>query len=191
VVALTELADAYARLGQHEKSLELLQECAVVDPERRPVYLLAAAWTRRRMGDLDGAFRDARQARELAPDRAEPWWLLATLHRERREMDEAERALRRAAELDPLQARFRQNLASLYLETDRPRAAVAEARAAVALAPEYPEGRYTLGMALAHDHQQEEARRVLRDLVADYPQSAIAQRARGLLAELEAGAAPR
>ena len=37
VVALSELADAYARLGQLKKSLELLHECALLDPDRQCV----------------------------------------------------------------------------------------------------------------------------------------------------------
>ena len=142
------------------------------------------------MGDSRGALNDALAAQALAPDRAEPCWFLGTLRVEPRQLGEGERALRKAIELDPRQARFHQNLAALCLETGRAREAVTEARTAVALAPEYPEGRYTLGLALARDGRKAEAAGVLRALVEDLPDSAVAQRAGAVLDELAAGEAP-
>ena len=191
VVALTELADAYRRLGQHEKSLELLQECAVLDPDRRPVYLLATAWTRRRMGDQGGAFRDAREARELAPSAPSPGGSSAPCTASGARW--ARRSVRSGGRPSSIPSRrasgrTSHRSTSSWVSTARGgRGSAGRGR----LASELPEGRYTSAWRWRRTPSSDEARKVLRDLVGDYPQSAIAQRARDLLTEIDAGPAPQ
>jgi len=104
---------------------------------------------------------------------------------------EAIAAYEAAVNRDPARPEIRQNYAAALLIADRPERALAQARAAIALRPDYALGHFTLAKALENQHRFAEAVAAYERVIARDPASIPAQQNLGFalltLGEFERG----
>jgi tetratricopeptide (TPR) repeat protein len=116
-------------------------------------------------GELSGALDTAEEATQMAPERAEAWWMLGWVRLKRQEYDKAGEALDRAVEMNPDNAQFRETLAEALFLQGQYADATTHARRAIDLDPRSSEARVTLGKSLLEAGNEEEALDVLEESV--------------------------
>lgn len=123
--------------------------------------------------DWAGAEAEARRALELSPNNADAYDLYGRLCASLERHDEAIAMYRRARELDPMAHRV--DLATALLRAGRPEDALAPARHAVEVDPEYARAYSTLGWVLLGMGRQAEGLAELERAVAHAPGAALWQ----------------
>jgi tetratricopeptide (TPR) repeat protein len=111
--------------------------------------------------EAEERYREAEQlfkeARDLMPDRVEPYLALASVYEALGEWDDAMEQLEKAVELDPENASAQRGLGRMHCLRGENEACIEALEKAVELAPDDPLGRYWLGLAyqrVAQDGQQ-------------------------------------
>ncbi len=120
------------------------------------------------------AVSEFKKAIALNPNSAPAWDNLATAYAETKQYLEALEAYLTSLRLAPENATAHFNLAA-FLQMHGPAFAVTAYRRALALDPEYPDGRLNLGMALADQEQFDEALTLLTDAVNADPDDGLAR----------------
>lgn len=185
---LQNLGQLFSRTGRSEKALELYDLAlakATSDDSLKAWLLVRIAEMHKARGDSTAALDALTELAELRPRDPEVLRRQATIHYHAGSIDLAEALLDRSLVVNPYYSRSYQNLAALYLDAGAFDRALENARRCVELAPEYPEGRYILAVALAENGDRQEAVRILHELTDTIATGSLAEQARLLLAELE------
>ncbi len=125
-------------------------------PETR-TRLLAEALARHEAGEFDLAEAGYRALLAIDPDDADALHLLGALAQQRGDTNTARSLIAQAIAVAPGNALFRYNLALVETAAANSGAAEAAFRAALAIAPDYPEARVGLGNLLRDDGRYDEA----------------------------------
>lgn len=183
---LRQLGLTLVGTGQPARALEILEPLAARGAD--PVTLSALALAQGASGQLREGLGTARQAIELAPNRALSHEAYAFLLIQLQRWEEAERSARRAVELDPSLPDAWNNLGIALYSQDRRDEAVEAWREAVALDPQQLNALFQIAVAAVEAGDVNEARALLRQFLAQAPANGFAEQrrlARRLLEETE------
>ncbi len=187
---LRNLAMLYRELDRFDEANELFTLCLDKDlkVETRSVILAQLAEIRKQLGDIDGSLEVLRDLSDLRPGDYEARRRRAVIWYRRGDVERAEGLLEEALACNPYHAKSHQNLAAIRMQQGRFDDAVEHARVCVRVAPQYLEGRLTLGLALIEQGHPEEARMALEELLDTADVGTVAEKARGLLEQIATGA---
>jgi tetratricopeptide (TPR) repeat protein len=154
-------------IGRPELAIDAYQTAHRLDPNYYPP-LVNASIAYNQVGDNAKAEESLRTALRLEPYSDVVWLNLALLLGEQGRRDEAMEAFGTVFELDSTSAVAAYNLSVFYSETDMGQAVEWSERAA-ALDPESPRYSLTHAFYLNQAGDNDRARRVLEDMIQDYP----------------------
>jgi tetratricopeptide (TPR) repeat protein len=154
-------------IGRPELAIDAYQTAHRLDPNYYPP-LVNASIAYNQVGDNAKAEESLRTALRLEPYSDVVWLNLALLLGEQGRRDEAMEAFGTVFELDSTSAVAAYNLSVFYSETDMGQAVEWSERAA-ALDPESPRYSFTHAFYLNQAGDNDRARRVLEDMIQDYP----------------------
>jgi spermidine synthase len=120
-------------------------------------------------GNIHGAYQEAVQALEIAPEQPGVLLLAATLQVDLGFATGAAETLRRFQQIEPYEAAGYHMLGTLMLSLDRKEQALAALRRAVELDPHSPDACHSLGNALIRSGQLDEGLRYLRQALTLAP----------------------
>jgi Flp pilus assembly protein TadD len=185
---LQNLGQLMHRTGRPDRALELYRlavDKAASEPDVKGWLLVRVAEILKERGDSSAALEALAELAELRPRDPEVLRRQAAIHYHAGNAEQAEALLERSLTVNPYYSRSYQNLAALYIDLGAVDQALDNARRCVELAPEYPEGRYILAVALAENGDREAAVRILRELTGEISMGSLVDRARLLLATLD------
>ncbi|GMV99388.1 MAG: hypothetical protein AMXMBFR84_05270 [Candidatus Hydrogenedentota bacterium] len=156
------LARLYLRMGDKDRAVDLLKQCAELEPDQ-PEHL-------RQMADIYTMLRQNTLAMEtfekligLDPTRAGAYYRqLVQLHRASGETQKAIESAEKVVELAPADADARSVLAQVYLQTDKKDEGLQQYRNALRLKPDDPELYREYGDALVRFEKWGEAQETFR-----------------------------
>jgi tetratricopeptide (TPR) repeat protein/peroxiredoxin len=161
--------DSATAIKNFKEAIRLNPSYAIAIENLGNVYRQQRRWT------------EAQATLELAvkidPDDADANYSLGMVFAQQDDTERAYQYLQRALALRPGYAQAWNNLGILYLRTKRPAAAIEAFASCIRVAPEFDQPYLNLAKVYKVENQIEQAKTILRELLAQHPDHAQAQRA--------------
>ncbi len=161
------LGNYFMNRGKLDSAVSEFERASRLRPDVVPP-LVNASLAQARLGQLEQADLNLNKALQLEPDNPTALLNLGLLLAEKKDLAGAEKRLRDAFSHDPTLAQAAYNLGVLLAARER-NEALNWCRRAAALAPDQPRYAYTLAFYLNQAHGQEEAARILNQLMNQQP----------------------